>query len=172
MQVVIIPLWLALKLEAAKLPLTVVLDTERLSTILSKEDLFFLQKANDCSPEDGAPHDFRVIRSDFPFAEVRSLTNLAEMEYQLLSAQYHPTPPAERCALVYGDVHNSEKTSHVVLNYETVMIAPEVCAVKVCYDTAPKGSASLEMFLETIQAQIGDKQVYELKCFDTFLRKV
>lgn len=172
MQVIIIPLWLSRKLDAAKLPLTVVLDTERLSTILSKEDLFFLQKANDCHAEDNAPLALQNIRTDFPICDARSLTNLSESEYWILTGQYQPTHSSERRAIVYGDVHGLEKTSNVVLNYETAMIAPEVCAVKVTHDSEVKDTQSLEEFLDVMQGQIGAEKVYGLKSFDTFIKKV
>tara|TARA_B100001057_G_scaffold463613_1_gene517929 strand:+ start:146756 stop:147289 length:534 start_codon:yes stop_codon:yes gene_type:complete len=177
MQVLIVPAWLRRKLEANNLPLTVLLDTERLSSILTKEDLFFLLKAN--SPEENhLVSDYAAIKSDFEeYLFCDKLYSLfAAGELELLQAQCFPEGDKPNDLLIYGDVLNMgdvETRAFNLHNYETTMLQPDVAAVivKPCV-SAGYTTASLKSFLEVLQGQMGYEQVAKLNSFKRFVEKV
>lgn len=176
MQVLIIPAWLRRKLEANNLPLTVVLDTERLSSILTKEDLFFLLKAN-WEGDEPSSLDYGAIKRDFSkymFTE-KLLQQFAPAELELLEVQYKEEGMG-MLHLIYGDVLNQEAIENRALNlhnYETVMLQPEVCAVLVKPIKVDGPSvSSLQNFLEVLQGQMGYDKVAKLESFKRFVQKV
>ena len=178
MQVFIIPAWLSRKLKANNMALTVVSDIERLSSILTKEDLFFLLKANQEATETGAGLDFPLIKMEFPVD--RWIENLLDVfgpnELEMLQAEFNLTQSGlPRDLLVYGNVLEQESVENRKFNlhnYETVMLQPEVAAVVVNPVTEDGNVHSLQNFLDVLQKQIGFEKVAELNLFKRFVKKV
>jgi hypothetical protein len=174
MKVVIIPAWLKRKLDANRLPLTVVLDTKRLINILTPEDLFFLLNIY---IGDDISGDYKVIREDFPNTQL--VTDLLDSfnpgELEILSGQLRAEESALlRHHLTLGDVLDSEEHGVVnIHNYDTVMLQPEVAAVVVSPNQSTGYSnESITAFLEVLQGQMSFKDTTKLECFKLFIRKV
>lgn len=174
MQVIIIPAWLKRKLDANRIPLTVVLDTKRLINILTPEDLFFL--LNVYSGED-ISGDYLTIRNDFPNNQLVEdiLNNIKPVELEILHAQFYgEQTPQIRHHLILGDVlNNKEDGSLNIHNYDTVMLRPEVAAVVVSPNQSTGYSnESLTAFLEVLQGQMGFNDTAKLESFKRFIGKV
>ena len=178
MQVLIIPAWLRRKLDANNLPLTVVLDIKRLSSILTKEDLFFVLKANHDNTEAGNQLPFTTMRMDFPYDNLIEglLHCFGPNELEMLDAEFNlEKNGTARGLLVYGDVLNQDSLDNGNIklhNYDTTVIAPEVIAVTVKPTNEDYNVESLQNFLDVVQQQIGFEKVTMLKTFKQFIKKV
>jgi len=178
MQVLIIPAWLRRKLDANNLPLTVVLDIKRLSSILTKEDLFFILKANHDNTETRSQQDYSLIRTDFQYDNLieELLHCFGPNELEMLEAEHNLESNAKaKDLLIYGDVLNQDALNNGDCNlhsYETVMLKPEVCAVIVKPTNEDYTVDSLKHFLDVLQKQIGFEKVAKLKTFKRFVKKV
>tara|TARA_B100000767_G_scaffold253710_1_gene258490 strand:- start:363 stop:911 length:549 start_codon:yes stop_codon:yes gene_type:complete len=182
MQVLIIPAWLRRKLDANNLPLTVVLDIKRLSSILTTEDLFFILKANHDETQDPFNLDYPMLLkdvTDYTLIEDLLLT-FGPNQLEMLDAELQQeSNTGNRAHLIYGDVlghddMDNNKTHVSIHSYDTVMLQPEVIAVLVnsTADTIPSNNESLKNFLDVLQKQIGFEKVAMLKSFKHFIKKV
>lgn len=103
MRIRFIPAWLARMLEANDLPLSTAYDVEKLSSILSKEDLFFYFEAQ-CNSDLLKRFLLKGVADDFCYGEIMPIRNEMDCaEFSYYANQLNDGRD-KAIQLIYGDM--------------------------------------------------------------------
>lgn len=171
MRVRFVPAWLARMLEANDLPLSVAYDVEKLSSILSKEDLFFYFEAQS-SAELLKVFQLQGVSNDFCYGEILPLMNELDCAEFTYYANQLNEGRDKAVQIVFGDM-GLPKPAYLLYRMEGV--APDQYVI-VFYPVDEENTDTytncLGRVLDVIGLRIGHNALCQTQGFADYVKRI